>query len=805
MPFKSLLPIVHYVCGGIQAALNQPNNQSDLIDLTLYWRYFLALIKNWYVFVPITIAFTITSYIYIHKVEDMYQSETQLLLKAEETYDYQSAIYRGLGAKSGGLAVYEHVASQIRVIRSSSILNRVLDKLNLDVSYFITGRLKTSEIFTNLPFRVESQDFDANRIRQFNLTITSRDGFELTYIVDDVERKIEAKFGALIAEDGIFLSVHRNSSLTDLSPENLASISKVKYSFRLNRRSQLLGKYKSAIDLKNLEYTSVVSISIRDNIPERAKMFLDTLGLVYIDYSQQNKVDINENTLRYINKQTEEVQDIIRSIGSEIEQYKDERSILNITREEDFYFRSFVDYEQKLDELNRKGNSIQELITYISNLSEKDVTLPPSLIMLRDDGSLIKLVNELYEYHLQRLNLLGQIKKENPEYIKILERIDGLRTQILIYLTETQEFLDKEIADVENDIKELESKIKFIPKDNRELLNIEKRLQVNEELYSFLLSRKAETIIARAAIVPEVKVIEAPRVSGIVFPDRQAFVMQWAGIGIILGLAFSFIKVFFFDKITSKDSLDAQTDKPVLGIVPVLKEKEGALHLIYEENMKSPLFEAFRALRANLELMGNIRNRQTILVTSLHPGEGKSFSSVNMAYMISRVKKKVLLIDCDLHKPKIHKIFKVNSGFGLSNVLTGTKDVEDVIYKHDEHFHVMFSGPQPPNASELVASDDFSQMIDKLKGEYDAIVIDTPPLGIITDALTMMKLVDVKLYILNTKFATKRALRHLEEVMERGGESGAAIVLNYAKKSFSRYYTGAYRYYYGYAPEDEQS
>lgn len=756
-------------------------------------RYVLAIVSSWYIFIPVGIFFLVGSYVYIHKVEDLYQSEIQLLLKAEETYDYQSALYKGLGAQSSAFATYEHIASQIRVIKSSSILNRVLDKLNLDVSYYITGRLKTSEVFSNLPFLVRSENFDANRVRDFNLKILSQDEFELSYFHAGAEKVIQVSFGELITNDGIYLSVIKNRNLNDIS---VSTLRKINYSFKLNRREQLLGKYKGALDLHNIEYTSVISISLTDNIPERAKIFLDTLSSVYIQYSQQNKIDVNENTLEYINKQTEEVTDIINEIGSEIEGYKESRSILNITREEDLYFENLIELENTLQELMLKESSIKDLILYVSNLNEEDVNLPPSLIMLQDDVTLVKLLNELYESHLDRLDLIVQVRSENPNYIRLSEQIERLRSEILVYLSETKNFLDKRIVSVKSEIRSTESKIKYIPHDQRELLNIEKRLRVNEELYSFLLSRRAETIIARAAIVPEVKVIEEPRVSGIVYPNRNSFILQWTGIGLFIGLVITFIKIYFFDKIKTLDELAIQTNQTILGMIPILKHDLN--YLFNEENTRSRLYESFRSLRANMEFMGLRTNKKIIMVTSLSPGEGKTFTSVNMSYILSRAKKKVLLVDCDLHKPKIKKAFNVEELKGLSSYLTGTEELEQVIYKYDDYLDVLFSGPVPPNASELVASEDFESLILNLKPRYDYIVIDTPPIGLITDALVMMKIADIKLFILNADFTTKRTIKHLEEIIERSNISGSALILNNAKKPFSRYYYGAYRYYYGY-------
>ncbi|GAB4377343.1 MAG: polysaccharide biosynthesis tyrosine autokinase [Salibacteraceae bacterium] len=751
------------------------------------------MLRGWYLYLTLALITGVSAYIYIYKVEDLYESRTQLLLNAPETFDYQSSLLKSLEGKTR-FNLYEHIASQMRVMKSSSILNHVLDNLNLDVSYFITGRLKTSEVFSHLPFKVTSPNFDANKVRRFDFKFLSEDEYQLTYATGDGERSLVGRFGELLVTDGVYLNVQKTAAF---EPYAIETLQRVNYSFKLNNRAELLAEYKSSIELKNIEYTSVVEISIRDNIPERAKMILDTLSKEYINYTLQNKIDVSDNTLRYINRQLEEITEIINEIGVEIEQYKEQRSILNITREEEMFFGNLIELEKELANLELKQRSIDDLIEYVANLDEEEVNLPPSLIVL-EDATLKDLINELFDAHLERLDLIGTVSKVNPRYVNITQTIDELRKKILTYLTEFRTYLIKRIQEINQDIRQTEEKIKYIPQDQRQLLNIEKRLLVNEELYSFLLSRRAETIIARAAIVPEVKIIEEPRVSGIVYPDRRSFVLRWLLIGLGIGLALAFLKSFFFDKVETIDELAELTEATILGIIPSLRGE--VKHLYEEENTRSRLYESFRSLRANLEFMKSSSGggAKVIMVTSLNPSEGKTFTSVNLSYVMSRVKKKTLLIDCDLHKPQVRKTFKMDENKGLSQLLTGRLSFDDAVHNFDEYYDILFSGPIPPNASELVASEDFNDLLSSLKHRYDYIVIDTPPIGLITDALVITKLADIKLFILNSKVTSKMTVRHLNEILENSQVENAALILNRAKKPFSRYYYGSYRYYYGY-------
>ncbi len=752
----------------------------------------LLVLKNWYIILTIAVVSIGGAYIYLHKQQELYESRMQILLKSEETYDYQNNLLKGLGVQNSVYGNYERIASQMRVVKSTSILNDVLDRLNLDVSYFIRGRVKTAEVFEHLPFTVSSNNYGANAVRDFNLKILDLENYELQYEVNEQQFVSSHRFGELVANEHVYLTISRNSNLNNITVRTLKDID---YAFKINARSALLGKYGSSLQVSNIDYTSIIVISVRDNIPKRAQMFLDSLGKVYIENSLQNKIEVNENTLRYIDKQISEVTEYINQIGSEIEQYKNSKSILNLTKEEETYFNRLVNTEQELKTLEVQLNSLGDLTKYVSGLRKDDVSLPPTLLLQGDDKALSAMIDKLYSLHLGRLRALDDVKTGNPAYENIVRDIEATRQEILKYLDSYATALQERIAISKSEIRDLEGKIKYIPRTHRELLNIERRLHVNEELYSFLLSRRAETIIARAAILPETRIIEEPRSGGIVYPERQKVLGRWLLIGLVIGLGISLLKIFTIEKVETLDALSSITNLSILGIAPALKED--SKYLFDEENSRSALYEAFRSLRANLEFLGSQDSKKRILITSLQPSEGKTFTSVNLSYILSRTQNKVLLVDCDLHKPKVADVYKIGNSKGLSNLLSSQAKFEDHVHHFDEYLDILTAGPLPPNASELIASPAFSAFLDSIDNQYEYIIIDTPPIGLITDTLVMMKMVDVKLFVMSSNFTTRNTIRQIEQIIERSELDNTAVILNKAKPSFSRFYYGKQMYYYG--------
>ena len=254
----------------------------------------------------------------------------------------------------------------------------------------------------------------------------------------------------------------------------------------------------------------------------------------------------------------------------------------------------------------------------------------------------------------------------------------------------------------------------------------------------------------------------------------------------------------FFDRIEDIKELKSKTTLPVLGEIlsaPTLKDLSFAI----EDNPKSPLTESFRTLRTNLQYMFTEPGQKIILFTSNGPSEGKTFCSMNMAAMLAKAEKKVLLLEFDLHKPRMHKVLNVIPDKGLSTLLIRKNTIEETIVPSPIHgLDIILCGPVPPNSSELVLSSRVKELIDWGKEHYDYVVIDTPPIGFISDALILMKLADVNLFVLNTKFAYRESIHYVQEIVYNNKIQNFGFVLNNVKRKKSRYYYRRYSYYGGY-------
>jgi tyrosine-protein kinase Etk/Wzc len=765
--------------------------------------------KNWYFLIFLPPFFAVLAYLYTYRQTTVYAASTRVLLKSNEIYDYQQRIYSNIGY----YGYYGDVTNQIRILQSYDLIESTLDKLNFEVSYFIVGKLKTTEMYNNVPFMVQ-----INPMRQdlydvmIDFEFIDIDTYKISYTLGDKDFSFKHKFGQEEVTNHYKIVTHKREQM--FNDALLESYKRINYQIKVNSKPTLIAKIKSGMRVENLEYTSILDIIVEDEIPERAKTFLDTLSRVYIIYSLQSEFDINEKTAEYIDRQLLEVTQVLDTIESELENYKSKKAILDLSKESEQYFDEYVDKETQMKRVELMLQSIDDLEEYILNLGEANL-LPPNLYMLEDDVYLSHSVKKVYELQLEKYEHLNS---RNPIHSSIqnkLETLDRLKKDILTYLINSRKAATQKKRDLLKQREFYESKIKLLPKSERDLLAIQRKQTVNQTLYVFLLEKKANTRIARAGILPQTKVIEKARSIGPVRPDKRRTMIFFVLGGVILASLIAFVRFVFFERIESVRELSSITQLPVLGGIP---SDPNILNvpIVVNQSSKSNSTESFRHLRTNLNYLSPETNHKIVLISSIHPGEGKTYVSSNLSAIISKAHKRVLLIDFDLHKPKVHKMFNISRDKGVSTFLVGQDEIPNIISKNVvEGLDVMPAGPVPPNASELILSDKVLKILEYGRENYDLVVLDTPPIGLISDAVVLLKQADAGIFVMNVKFAKKQGVRFLEEVIEKNNLKNVGITLNNVTtqrwKYYSKYgygygysYSYGYGYGYGYGEDDKK-
>ena len=765
-------------------------NFLDADDLRPILRF---LSKNWFLMILSALVAFVASYFYTHRLPSIYAAKTEILLKSSETYDYQKTVYNELGYMS----LMQDVTNQKRILASYDLVEKALRKVDFTISYYLVGRVKTLQVddFDALKIQCDYRRMDPKMYNvPFNIKVIDLSKYELSYEQAGKIRSETFDFGKLYEQVDYAIQIDLASHVDQA---RLKTVTDQNFQFKVQPMKQLVERYKGALVIENVEYTSILSLTCNDQLPSRAKMFLDTLAKVYIDYTLYNEIAINENTQRYIDKQIDKIVHIIDSLELAMESFKDARDILDLNKEQDAAFEALTNSDVQLRDLQLRRESLQDLESFLLNEPDKAV-IPPMNYMATQDASLIELVKNLFEIKQKRAAYLVDVHEPDLRVQRLDSTINTIRNSIFRYTRDNKHAIDNQIANLKAQISDLEKKLAGIPKSERDLLSLERKLNVNEELYTFLLEKKANTIIARAAIIPQTSIIEAARNMGIVGPDRDSIIYLWIAGGLLISILIGFMRMIFFEHIDHLRELKTLTKLPVIGGIPNYEDIEDN-PISIESSPRGNVSESFRTLRTNLQYLFSDDRSKVILISSLHPGEGKTFVSTNLAATLAKASKRVLLLDFDLHKPKVHKMFKVTNTIGVTSYLIGKVELNDAIQQSAiENLDVMMAGPVPPNASELILNAKVKELIEEVKKHYDYIIIDTPPLLLITDSLVLLSYVDRGILVLNTMKATKQGVQYLEDVLTQNNLNNTSLVLNNIKQKRWRYYYGKYAYRYGY-------
>jgi capsular exopolysaccharide synthesis family protein len=772
---------------------NQQHSSNKLIDskdLLFVWR---LIIKNIFILILLPLFAYAIGFVYTHRLTDIYGAKVQLLLKSNETYDYQDKIYQGLGAQG----VYMDVQNQMRVLRSRDLIGEVLDRINIGTSYYVVGRLKRQEVFEALPFKAEVNVLNPG-VYEVPISVTIRDieSYELSYQINGETKTFKAQFGRPYISDDFILTLTEQYGFSEKKIESIASSD---YEIVFHSRDHLISKYQSSMTIENEDFTSILDVRITDELQPRAKVFLDTLTAIYIDYSKKTQLEVNQNTLDNIDKQIDTVQVFIAQKERELLLYKDQHSILDPTKEGDQYFTDYVTASETKRELERKRNSIIALKAYLES-SEDSRVLPPSFYIEETDFYLKEAVNDVRSTQVDLEIKLSQSTPNNPILLDIKKEIALKKQDILNYIKNLESALTNEIELTENMINKYRYNVKLVPLSEQGILNIQRELDVNNNMYLFLLEKKTNTLITRAGIIPQVRVLESPSTLGAVKPDKGNILRLFVLGGVVLAFLIAVFRKIFLEKLVSLDELRENTFLNVIGGIPYYKNR-GSLVAV-NDSPKSQLTESFRTIRTNLSFMSKEKESgigQRILVSSYFPGEGKTYCSTNLAVLVSRSEKKTILIDFDLHKPKVHKMFGFENTIGTTSYIIGKSNLEEITQKNVfENFDVITAGPIAPNPSELILKEKVDQMLEELSTKYDYVVIDTPPFGLLNDTLELTKKIDTFLVVLNTKFTRRRGVKAMESILDKYEGVSIGLILNGIKESKVKYYYSRYIYKYTY-------
>jgi tyrosine-protein kinase Etk/Wzc len=761
-------------------------------DLNLILR---ILKSNWWVPLLILPVFYAIGTFYVYRLTTVYKASTEFLLKSDDSY-YKNNVLSDASFLTA--SSYIDNSNETRIIQSYDIAEKVVEKLlpNLQVSYFLVGKVRTTEQFVGMPFAVLVNTLHPDLYETpIDFRIVDYNQYELEYVKNGSKQVKKGLFEKDFIEVDMNIRILRSGSFTSGTVEPLKNLL---YQFSIHSKEFLIAGIRSNLKVDNPEYTQILKVELKDVIPARAVLILDTLNKVYAESKLKSKFELNERTITYIDRQLNEITGSLKSIEDTMQDYKEKKSIINLDWQQGDFLGKIGRLDEEKTKMQLQVSALNDLEKYI--IEDKDPQfLPPSVFVTEKAGFMTQAVQELYAKQIELNRLYGLVKENNPVVLELKANIKKTKQDLLVYINNARNAANMQIVNLNKEILDYINEAKMIPGKQRDILNIQRQASVSEDLYNFLLEKKASTKIARASIVPDVKIVEVPRAVGIDSPDKSKIEKQFISIGLIISVITIALRAMLFTKIKSVEQLKDMTELPLIGVLPFVKG-EGSEGIVVEQSPNSLISESFRNFRTNLQYANIDVSAKTYLISSFSPGEGKTFTSVNLAAILAKSGKRTVIIELDLHKPRVYRRFGLKEqSIGITTCITGQNTYEEIVTStHVPNLFCIFSGPIPPNPSDFVLSDKLKEIIERAKQDFDFVIIDSPPAGLLSDSVYLIQYADASIFVLNTKSSTKRVINFIEEIIEANKLQHVLLLLNGVSRPGKRYYYQGYGYSYGY-------
>lgn len=779
------------------------NREVDFLDSK---RILGKALEKWYLFVISVIISLGFSYFYTRSLVPIFQTHSLLAINEES-----NALDFEIFNKSGFQKANTSLQNEIVELSTFTIAYKTAKKLNFNVQFFESRFASHKEVPqpSGLSLKI---DWDKPQLINtlVNLKIISSNEFlisieerlidaslyirnfenspdEYLSVANIAPFEIKGKFNEPLTSEFLNLTILLQEDFS--IPEDL--------SFKIIDNKRLASELKNnlSISLADPEST-VLRLSYESSDGKKGKVILNNIMETYLENNLEIKNIGFQQTLEFIDKQLINISDSLSNYENELELYRKINSITNLSDKGGIVLDEAVRLETEVQSLQGKLNYYEDLQEYINNSSEKEIFVPS--VAGVEDPLLNSLVTELLKLQTEKSSLSDIINENSFAYVRNLNlRIEkiasNLNESVANAITNTSSYLQR----TKNLLQTVEKDISSLPKIERDLIKIERRYKLNESIYNYLLQKKAETEIEKASTTVIHRIIdEAITDETQIYPKPiRNYALAFA-IGVSMPLLFIVVSLLINTKIVDLKEVAELSDTPLIGTIP--RYEDDGKNILLNDG-KSTLTESFRSIRSSLALQYDFKNQGTILVTSTIPGEGKTYVSTKMASIYASIGKKTILVGLDLRKPTLHKILEVSNQFGLTTYLKSNNSaIESLIQPSGmENLDVLTAGPYYDKSYEKLNTSQFENLMTSLKEKYDFVIIDTPPIGLVSETLDLIKYSDIILFVLRQNFSSISQLDLVNHLNKKVGLDNIFTVVNDVhKKGNGGYYYG-YGYYYG--------
>ena len=790
------------------------DNESSGIDFRQIWSIFLL---NWYWFIISALVCFGLAMLYLRYQPNVYRVATKVLIKDEENKRYSSNDL--MQSPMGFITNSSGFDNEIEILSSAAVATRAVKSLKLYVRYTMEGRVRDADLYRNSPIVVDIEESHLDELKQpLPIAITKKGkGIHV-----EISQPSKGDAPEVLAVD-----------LKTLPSSVNANVGKILFSqnpgFELGDRKltaviyppiAIGRRYSRSLRAEpTTKFTSVARLSLLDTHPERAMDYLAELVEAYNEDANEDKNLLAEKTEDFINDRINSIRTDLDATESQIEQYKRGNSLVNLPTDATTALTQSTEFQKKQVEIQTQMSLVKSLLDYVENPTNS-LTLIPANIGVSNSAT-NSMIAEYNNGVIKRNRLIRGSSENNPQVLQVTDEVMSMWSAVQQQLRGIYSDLQIQRNSAESQYNRFSGRVSSTPTQERAMNNMGRQQELKASLYLMLLEKREQNAISMKSIATKARVIDMPLLEGKVSPKSRLILLASLIIGFLLPFLYYYLKDLLRFHIDGRDDLEKASKLSILADIPLTsKLSDGERAIVVKENTNDMMEEAFRGLRTNLRFVLE-GNEKVILTTSSVPGEGKTFVATNLAMSLALLDKRVLVVGLDIRKPRLVKLFNLpQREQGITNYLSAETADFDLLEQQIVHgvinknLDVLPAGIIPPNPGELITREMLDKAFEHLRTIYDYIILDTPPVGLVSDTLELGRLADVSFFVVRPEVTTKNDVDNINRIAETKKLPKVNLVLNgidlkkkkygfyygYGKYSYSRYgtYYGRYGHYGSY-------
>ncbi len=786
---------------------NEKLREAEDMEIDIKELLFKYLI-HWPWFVGTVVACLIAAYVYLYIATPVYNISATVLIKDDKKGGASNNV-GGLDelGLSGLITSSQSIDNEIEVLRSKTLVKEVVNYLNLYVTYKDEDLIPSKELYKTSPVQVNMTPQEAEKLKKdivVEMVVQPQGSLDVNVKMDDREiQKHFEKLPAILPTDRGTISFFQ---ATDSIPvEGASSVQGARHitatiSCPMNVARGYCG---NLVIVPTSQTTSVVTVSLKNSSLRRGQDFINQLLEMYNRNTNNDKNEIAQKTAEFIDERIGIISKELGSTEADLETFKRDAGITDLSSDAQIALSGNAEYEKKQVENRTQISLVEDLKRYLSH-SEYEVL--PSNVGLKD-AALATQIDRYNEMLIERKRLLRTSTESNPAIVNLDTSIRATKANVQATIEGTLQGLFITKADLDREAKRYMRRISDAPGQERRYVSIARQQEIKAGLYLMLLQKREENAIMLAATANNAKIIDEAIADDIpVFPKRGIIYLVALVLGFVIPVAVIFLVDLTKFRVEGHADVEKLTSVPIVGDIPLTNEKnakDGSIAVF--ENQNNLMSETFRNIRTNIQFMLQ-NDRKVILVTSTVSGEGKSFTSANLAISLSLLGKKVVIVGLDIRKPGLNKVFSLSSKEkGITQYLSNPEmDLMSLVQPSDvnKNLFILPGGTVPPNPTELLARDGLDKAIDMLKNNFDYVILDTAPVGMVTDTLLIGRVADLSVYVCRADYTHKAEYTLINELSHEQKLPNLCTIINgvdLKKRKYGYYYGyGKYSKHYGY-------